>query len=56
MLRAERLIRLLAVSDRTALQRSLERILQWDFERIIPGHGDVVERGGPAALRAAWPN
>jgi hypothetical protein len=50
-----RLIRLLAVSDRAAFQRSLDRILQWDFERIIPGHGDVVERGGRAALRAAWP-
>jgi hypothetical protein len=50
-----RLIRLLAVSDRDAFQRSLDRILQWEFERIIPGHGDVIERGGPAALRAAWP-
>jgi len=50
-----RLIRLLAVSDRAALERSLERILQWDFERILPGHGESVERRGPAALRAAWP-
>jgi hypothetical protein len=50
-----RLIRRLAVSDRAALERSLERVLQWDFERIVPGHGEIVERGGPAALRAAWP-
>jgi hypothetical protein len=28
--------------------------LQWDFQRILPGHGDVIEHGGPAALRAAW--
>ena len=49
-----RLIRRLAVSDRTVLGRSLERILQWDFERILPGHGDVIERDGRAALRAAW--
>jgi hypothetical protein len=49
-----RLIRLLVVSDRAAFRRSLERVLQWDFERIVPGHGDVVEHGGPAALRAAW--
>jgi len=49
-----RLIRLLAVSDRAALQRSLEHVLDWDFERILPGHGDVVEHGGPTALRAAW--
>jgi len=49
-----RLIRVLAVSDRAALQRSLDRVLQWDFERILPGHGDIVEQGGPAAFRAAW--
>ena len=48
-----RMIRLM-VSDRAAFQRSLERVLQWDFERIVPGHGDIIERGGPAALRAAW--
>jgi hypothetical protein len=49
-----RLIRLLVVSDRPALDRSLERILRWDFDRIVPGHGDVLDHGGPAALRAAW--
>jgi hypothetical protein len=50
-----RLIRLLAVSDRAAFRASLERVLRWDFERIVPGHGDVLEHGGPQALRAAWP-
>lgn len=49
-----RLIRLLAVSDRAAFERSLEQILAWDFERVIPGHGDVLERGGREAIRAAW--
>jgi len=49
-----RIIRRLAVSSRATLRRSLERVLQWDFERIVPGHGDVIEHGGPAALRAAW--
>ena len=42
------------VTDRAAFRRSLERVLRWDFERIVPGHGDVLEHGGPAALRAAW--
>ena len=49
-----RLIRRLAVSNRVEFQASLEEILGWDFERILPGHGDVMERGGPDALRAAW--
>jgi len=48
-----RMIRQL-VSDRAAFERSLDHVLRWDFERIVPGHGDVIEHGGPAALRAAW--
>lgn len=46
--------RLLGVSDRAAFRGSLEHMARWDFERIVPGHGDVVEHGGPAALRTAW--
>jgi hypothetical protein len=49
-----RIIRQIGVSDRAAFQRSLEHVLRWDFEQIVPGHGDVLEHGGPAALRAAW--
>ena len=48
-----RMIRQL-VSDRPAFRRSLEHVLRWDFERIVPGHGNVIEHGGPAALRTAW--
>jgi hypothetical protein len=36
----------LAVRDREAAGHSLERILSWDFDRVIVGHGDIVERGG----------
>ena len=49
-----RIIRRVGVSDRAAFQRSLEDVLRWDFERIVPGHGDVIEHGGRDALRAAW--
>jgi hypothetical protein len=42
------------VTDRASFRRSLDHVLGWSFERIVPGHGDVIERGGPAALRAAW--
>jgi hypothetical protein len=28
-------------------------ILAWDFDRVIVGHGDVIERGGKEKLRAA---
>lgn len=41
----------LAIRDRAAARRSLERILAWDFDRVIVAHGDIVETGGRAALR-----
>jgi glyoxylase-like metal-dependent hydrolase (beta-lactamase superfamily II) len=36
------------------VRRSLERILAWDFERIVPGHGEVVASGGHEAFAAAY--
>jgi hypothetical protein len=32
--------------DRTGFSRSVSKIHEWDFERIIPCHGDVIESGG----------
>jgi hypothetical protein len=50
-----RLLRTL-VRDRPALRASVEKILAWDFERVVVTHGEVLERGGRDALRAgfAW--
>ena len=33
-------------SDRRSFAESAKRINSWDFDRIIPCHGDVVESGG----------
>jgi glyoxylase-like metal-dependent hydrolase (beta-lactamase superfamily II) len=41
----------LMVKDKAAFTRSLEQIMQWDFERIIVGHGDVVSVNAKALLR-----
>jgi glyoxylase-like metal-dependent hydrolase (beta-lactamase superfamily II) len=49
-----RIIRRVGVSSRAMLLQSLERALMWDFERVVPGHGDVIDHAGPAALRKAW--
>jgi hypothetical protein len=51
-----RLMRHVMTRDRDALRASLERILAWDFDRVIVTHGDVLETGGREALRAgfAW--
>ena len=40
--------------DRAAARASLERILAWDFERVIVAHGRVLESGGPEALRRGY--
>lgn len=40
--------------DREAVRRSLERILSWDFERVMMAHGDPIESGGKEAVRRAW--
>ncbi len=43
----------LCISDREAFRTSLHEVLQADFDRIIVGHGELVERDGKAALRRA---
>jgi hypothetical protein len=35
-----------AIRDRRAARESLQRILQWDFDRIIVTHGEVLQSGG----------
>jgi hypothetical protein len=29
-------------------------VLAWDIERVIVSHGEILERGGRAALRAGY--
>ena len=40
--------------DKAAAKRSLERILEWDFERVIIAHGENLESDAKAAVRRAW--
>jgi hypothetical protein len=44
------------VKDRAALRSSLTRMQQWDFDRVIVTHGDVLDQGGKIAMQAqyAW--
>lgn len=44
----------LLVRNRDEAKRSLQRILEWDFERLIMAHGRIVESGGRQALRAGY--
>jgi uncharacterized protein DUF4336 len=49
-----RIIRALALSDRAALRESLDEIARWDFARIVPGHGEVIENAPRSLLHEAW--
>jgi len=44
----------LFIRNRRAARTCLERILAWDFDRIIVAHGDVLERGGHETLRRGY--
>ena len=41
------------IKDRDAFQASLREVLACEFDRIIPGHGNLIERNGKALLERA---
>jgi Domain of unknown function (DUF4336) len=43
-----------AVTDRRRMRTAVERILDWDFDQIIVGHGAVVENKGKEVFRTAF--
>lgn len=40
--------------DRAKVRASVDRVLGWDFERVVPAHGEIVEKGGRELLREAF--
>ena len=42
------------IRDRKAARESVAKILEWDFDRVIVTHGDVLESGGKAKFAAAF--
>jgi len=41
------------VNRRSTARDSLRRVMAWDFDRVVMGHGGIIERDGKAVLRAA---
>lgn len=39
------------IRDRAAFLHSIARLLEWDFDRVIVGHGEVLEKGGKTQLK-----
>jgi hypothetical protein len=48
------LVEKLLIRDRAAARASLDRILAWDFDRVVVAHGRVLEGGGREALRRGY--
>jgi hypothetical protein len=44
----------LAIRDRKAARESVAKILEWDFDRVIVTHGEVLESDGKAKFAAAF--
>lgn len=42
------------MKNEAAGRQSIERILEWDFERVIVGHGQVAERDAKRRVREAF--
>jgi hypothetical protein len=40
--------------DKAAARQSLQRILDWDFDRIVLSHGDLIDKEAKATAREAW--
>lgn len=40
--------------DKTAVETTVREILTWEFNRVIPGHGSIVETGGKAQFKAGY--
>jgi len=46
----------LSIRDRAAFRRSVDRVLEWDFDRVTVTHGDLIEGDakGSIATATAW--
>lgn len=49
-----RIFKLVFLEIRARFAVSFEKILEWDFERVIMNHGTIVEQDGKNLIRAAF--
>lgn len=44
----------LFIKDRDAFQRTMVRVMAWDFDRIVLSHGKLIASGGKERMRRAF--
>ena len=40
--------------DKQAVEASVRKVLNWDFDRVIPGHGTIIETAGKLAFTQGY--
>ena len=40
----------LTITNEATFRRSIRDVLSWDFDRVVPGHGEIVDSGGKRAV------
>lgn len=49
-----RIFRHVFVRDREQARASFRRLMEWDFDRVIMNHGEILESGGKAAMQRGF--
>ncbi len=44
----------LATKDKQAVQNAVDRVLAWDFDRVIVAHGSIIETGGKQQFKSGY--
>lgn len=44
----------IATTDKSAIKKSVEYVLNWDFERVIMAHGSIVAKGGKEKFKQGY--
>lgn len=50
------LLEKIATTEKESVKRSVEKVLHWDFERVIMAHGSIIERHGKEKFRQGYNN
>jgi len=48
------LARYLIIKDGVKVRESADRVLEWDFDRVLLAHKDIIEKDGKEAFRLAY--
>ena len=43
----------MVIRDKAAFQRSMEAVMRWEFDRVIVGHGEIIQSDGKPQLSDA---